>query len=214
MTARLPAALAPAEQAAALLTHCAREEQQAAGLRICDADLSGTQLECLRLRGVLFEGCRLTGCSWARADLTDVVFRRCELSNSDWRDAFFARVDFADCKAVGAGFAGTGWRAASFDGCALSYAVFDYARLRDVSFSGCDLSQASLHTCTWKNLRLDKTSLRQASLLHTPLAGLDLTGCTIDGLAVSDTNAELRGAVVTMEQAAMLARRLGIVIKP
>ena len=154
-------ALAPVEQAAALLTHCAHEEQQAAGLRICGADLSGTQLECLRLHGVLFEGCRLTGCSWARADLTDVVFRRCELSNSDWRDAFFARVDFADCKAVGASFAGTGWRAASFDGCALSYAVFDHARLRDVSFSGCDLSQTSLHTCTWKNLRLDKTSLRQ-----------------------------------------------------
>ena len=31
--------------------------------------------------------------------------------------------------------------------------------------------------------------------------------------AVSDTHAELRGAVVTMEQAAMLAKRLGLVIK-
>ena len=42
---------------------------------------------------------------------------------------------------------------------------------------------------------------------------LDLTGCTLDGIAVSDTHAELRGAVVTMEQAAMLAKRLGLVIK-
>ena len=55
--------------------------------------------------------------------------------------------------------------------------------------------------------------MRSASFLHTPLTGLDLTSCELDGLAVSDTNAELRGAVVTMEQAAMLAKRLGIVIK-
>lgn len=60
---------------------------------------------------------------------------------------------------------------------------------------------------------LARTSLRAARLLHTPLMGLDLTGCELDGIAVSDTNAELRGAVVTMEQAAMLAKRLGVVIK-
>ena len=97
--------------------------------------------------------------------------------------------------------------------CTLSYAVFDRARLREVGFSGCDLSNASLNECTWKGLQLDRTMLRSASFLHTPLAGLDLTGCELDGIAVSDTNAELRGAVVTMEQAAMLAKRLGLVIK-
>ena len=101
----------------------------------------------------------------------------------------------------------------AFDACALSYAVFDRARLREVGFSGCDLSNASLNECTWKGLQLDRTMLRSASFLHTPLAGLDLTGCELDGIAVSDTNAELRGAVVTMEQAAMLAKRLGLVIK-
>ena len=91
--------------------------------------------------------------------------------------------------------------------------MFDRARLRGVTFSACDLGNASLNECTWKALRLDKTVLRSASLLHTSLAGLDLTGCELDGIAVSDTNAELRGAVVTMEQAAMLAKRLGLVIK-
>ncbi|WP_462385449.1 pentapeptide repeat-containing protein, partial [Intestinibacillus massiliensis] len=116
-------------------------------------------------------------------------------------------------KAVGAGFAETGWRQAAFAGCALAYAAFDRARLREVAFSDCDLSHAVFHECTWKRLSLDKTRLREASFLHTPLAGLDLTGCELDGLAVSDTNAELRGAIVTAEQAAMLAKRLGLVIK-
>ena len=91
--------------------------------------------------------------------------------------------------------------------------MFDQARLRRVAVSGCDLTGASFCDCQWKGWTLTRTVLRSARFLHTPLSGLDLTSCELDGLAVSDTNAELRGAIVTMEQAAMLAKRLGIVIK-
>lgn len=75
MTARLPAALEPVSDAAALLSRCEREERLAEGLHIRGADLSGTRFEGLRLHGVLLEGCRLTGCRWERADVSDVVFR-------------------------------------------------------------------------------------------------------------------------------------------
>ena len=101
----------------------------------------------------------------------------------------------------------------NFRDCRLSDAVFDQARLRRVAVSGCDLTGASFCDCQWKGWTLTRTVLRSARFLHTPLSGLDLTSCELDGLAVSDTNAELRGAIVTMEQAAMLAKRLGIVIK-
>ena len=213
MTVRLPESLAPVPDAAERFAWAEQEERTVEGLHLCGADLSDTCYEGLRLRSVLFENCRLTGCRWERADLGNVVFRRCELSNSGWRDAFWERTVFEDCKAVGAGFAETGWRQAAFAACALAYATFDRARLREVAFSDCDLSHAAFHECTWKRLSLDKTRLREASFLHTPLAGLDLTGCELDGLVVSDTNAELRGAIVTAEQAAMLAKRLGLVIK-
>ena len=75
MTARLPAALEPVSDAAALLSRCEREERLAEGLHIRGAGLSGTRFEGLRLHGVLLEGCRLTGCRWERADVSDVVFR-------------------------------------------------------------------------------------------------------------------------------------------
>lgn len=126
---------------------------------------------------------------------------------------FFERVELNGCKAVGANFSETGWRDAYWRDCRLSDAVFDRARLRRVMVLGCDLTGASFCDCQWKNWTLEHTALRSTRFLHTPLMGLDLTGCELDGLAVSDTNAELRGAVVTMEQAAMLAKRLGLVIK-
>ncbi len=91
--------------------------------------------------------------------------------------------------------------------------MFDRTRLRRVAFLSSDLTGASFCDCQWKDWTLTRTVLRSARLLHTSLAGLDLTDCVLDGIAISDTNVELRGALVTMEQAAMLAKRLGLVIK-
>ena len=50
-------------------------------------------------------------------------------------------------------------------------------------------------------------------LFHTPLAGLDLTTCHLEGLVLSDGGEELRGVIVDRWQAGELARRLGIVIR-
>ena len=66
MSARLPAALASVQDAAALLTHAARDEQTVENVCIRGADLSGTRYDGLRLRGVRLENCRLTGCRWPR----------------------------------------------------------------------------------------------------------------------------------------------------
>ena len=45
------------------------------------------------------------------------------------------------------------------------------------------------------------------------LKDVDLTTCDIDALTLSESCAELRGAVVDLWQAAGLARRLGLIIK-
>ena len=50
-----------------------------------------------------------------------------------------------------------------------------------------------------------------AELFKTPLEGMDLTTCQIDGLIVDPPS--LRGAVVTAEQACGLAKLLGLIIR-
>ena len=47
----------------------------------------------------------------------------------------------------------------------------------------------------------------------TKLSGLDFTSCNIEGLTVSDTGAELKGAKVDVWQAAMFAKLLGLIIE-
>ena len=51
------------------------------------------------------------------------------------------------------------------------------------------------------------------SSLSFILAGLDFTSCNIEGLTVSDTGAELKGAKVDVWQAAMFAKLLGLIIE-
>ena len=50
-----------------------------------------------------------------------------------------------------------------------------------------------------------------AELFKTPLEGMDLTTCQIDGLIVDPPS--LRGAVVTAVQACGLAKLLGLIIR-
>ncbi|MEG2204944.1 MAG: hypothetical protein RRY21_07270, partial [Oscillospiraceae bacterium] len=60
-------------------------------------------------------------------------------------------------------------------------------------------------------LTLHAVKLTGASLFQTPLKGLDLTDCVLDGITVAGS--ELRGATVTLFQAADLARLLGLIVK-
>ena len=68
-------------------------------------------------------------------------------------------------------------------------------------------------SCQWKQVELLDCSLSGVSFFQTPLSGLDLTSCRLEGLILSQDGGELRGAVVDRWQAAELAKRMGLVIK-
>ena len=63
----------------------------------------------------------------------------------------------------------------------------------------------------WRALTFEVCPLMAAELFKTPLEGMDLTTCQIDGLIVDPPS--LRGAVVTAEQACGLAKLLGLIIR-
>ena len=42
---------------------------------------------------------------------------------------------------------------------------------------------------------------------------MDLTGCTIDGITLSETCAELKGAILDASQTPVVARILGITVR-
>ena len=62
-----------------------------------------------------------------------------------------------------------------------------------------------------KNIEFTDCDLTRATLFGTPMKGLDLTTCTLDGVLVNLP--DLRGMIVTPLQAAELAKLLGLVVK-
>ena len=69
-----------------------------------------------------------------------------------------------------------------------------------------DLSEGKL-----QSIEFSDCDLRKIQLLHTPLDGIDLRSCEIGGLKLNLS--DLKGAIVTAQQAIELAAFLGIIIQ-
>ena len=57
---------------------------------------------------------------------------------------------------------------------------------------------------------LRENDLTGAELFRAELRGIDLSSCTIDGIVLSQSCGELRGVKIGANQAAVVARILGI----
>ena len=76
---------------------------------------------------------------------------------------------------------------------------------------GCNLAEASLSGLRFKGgITLERCDLTRAELYQTRLAGVDLSGCEIAGIRLSDAKSELRGAKIAPEQAIDLVGLLGV----
>lgn len=207
-----PGALLLEPDFAALAALCKREERPVTARRVKGAVLTGADLSGLSLSGVVLEGCRLLGCR-LEADFTDVLVQGCDLSNCVFTDAYFLRTAFVSCKGVGAVFSESRLRQVTMERSAFSFANFDGAKGDRLHLKGCKLDCASLSACELRRLVMEETDFTGASFFKTPLAGLDFTSCTIEGMQVSSSLSELKGAVVTAYQAAGLAKLMGLVIR-
>ena len=76
----------------------------------------------------------------------------------------------------------------------------------------CDLRETVLSGMRLSRVLLERVELGGAELFGTSLAGVDLTTCGIGGLVLSDGCRELRGAKIAPEQAAEVARLMGVEI--
>ena len=74
--------------------------------------------------------------------------------------------------------------------------------------SGALLSRAELKRTAFKDVKLVG-----AEMFMTKMRGTDFTKCDISGIVLSRELSELRGVTVTYEQAADLAKLLGLIVK-
>ena len=73
------------------------------------------------------------------------------------------------------------------------------------------MQETALNSTTLKSVAFADCDLTRATIHQTPMKGVDLRTCRLDGLTVDIP--DLRGMIVTQEQAAELALLLGLEIR-
>lgn len=187
------------------------EESDIVARQIKDGAFADMDLSKVRFREVLFENCTFNHGSFIGTEFIDVVFNACDLSNSDFSDGYFNRCQFMGCKGVGINLINANLQQVTIAGSNFKYANFSTTKLKNVHVVGSDISKASITECKLSNLVLEDVKLISISFFQTPLKGIDFTKSQIDGLVVS--GGELRGAIVSADQATELAKLLGVVVK-
>ena len=165
----------------------------------------------IEFKNCVFHGCQFSQCCLDNLSLTDVLLENCSFSACHLQDLAACRVTLRGCKLMGVGMTHSLLRDVSFLGCNLRYAAMGGSRLKAVLFDGCSLQESDCSEWRWKDTAFSDCDLRKAQLLHTSLNGMDLRSCELDSFRLAPQ--DLKGAIVTPEQAMMLAGFLGVVIR-
>ena len=187
-----------------------------------DADISGCVFACETLSGSFghaeFERCTFRQVSfadtrWARASFDGCTFSSCDFTGAHMARSFLRDCRLSDCRFTGADFHGSYIERVSFRSCLLGYANLSESKAQHVKFVSSALREASLDHMKAKSLAFEDADLTRAELFGTSLKGCDLSSSTIDGIRISDTFAELKGASVSLEQAPAVLSVLGVRVK-
>ena len=172
---------------------------------VCGADAS--KIEC---KNSTFKDCTFTDCRFAWASFYECTFEDCVFSGCVFTDAFFRNAKLSRCQCDGCNFSSSHMRDSILFHSGFRYATFYKGVWNRVTLDNSNFKEAALTEMRLTKPVFKKTDFTGADFFKTPLKGLDLCDCVIDGIAVSDSCAELRGAKITAEQAPTVARLIGV----
>jgi uncharacterized protein YjbI with pentapeptide repeats len=111
---------------------------------------------------------------------------------------------------VGSDFSHSYFKEVKIEQSAFNYANCVKTTWMNCVMSDCDFKEAFMSEVKFKVVRLNKVNLTHVDFFKTPLKAIDLSDCLIEGIMLSDTFSELRGAKINMYQAAGIAQLLGV----
>lgn len=171
----------------------------------------GRDLSFYEFHATELERCSLVRANLSKASFYDCILTSCDLSNAILSEAFLSRTRLVGCKLEGAQLNGAILRSASLVDCQCRYLNLGEAKLEGSTLRRCDLHEAFLSQVQLRRKsRLDECDLTKADLFRTTLSGIDLSSCNVEGIGLSADRSELRGAIVSIEQAPELAALLGV----
>lgn len=191
--------------------HRARtEERDLEDLEVAGESLAGLDLSRLEYDRVIFRKCRFERCDFSRAVFYQSAFEGGDFSNCGFLDTVWTKSRICGCKGDGGKFIGSRWRDCLLTDSAFRYGNFSKSQWSRTRLEGCDLSQAALAEARVAGLEPRRTSFQGADFFRTPLKGVDLSDCHIQGITVSESLQELRGMRINPGQAVDLVPLLGV----
>lgn len=166
---------------------------------------NGATFEHALFRDCLFEQVDFRDCTFR-----DVVFEGCRFIGCSMDKAWLNRVDMRDCSAPGLSLVQARLALVGLFASDLSYANLSETSVDHLSVRGSRLREAALQRSKLKHVALEETDLTRLDVFGTLLAGIDVSSCIFDAPVLSSDFRELRGLVVSLEQALDMARLLGV----
>ena len=197
-----------------LLAQAREEDRLPMGLSFTQEIVEGLDLSELEFRDAVFRKCRFLGCDFSGAAFLGCRLEGCDLSGCRLPGSFWRDCHLTGCKADGADFRRSRLRDTELTGCLFRSVPFTGGRWDRIDVKDCNFTESVLSELHLSGVVFDRANLTGAELFHTPLTGMDLTTCTLDGIVLSETCAELKGATIHASQAAVVARILGITVVP
>ncbi len=195
-----------------LLERAEETGESVRGVAFENETITGLDFYKIDLEQVTFTGCRFVGCDFTKAGLYECAFAGCDFSNVPFRESYWKRCTVTDCKGDGADLSMAVLRLGEIRDSSLCYANFYEAALEELLFQNTRCRSAGFQKVKWKKVRLEKVVLSGAEFFRTSLKGVDLSDCEIDGITVSESLAELKGAKISAHQAEDIARLAGVKI--
>lgn len=161
---------------------------------------------------VSFIKCQISGSIFEGAEFFDVTFDQCDLSNCNFKNAYFKNCRFSNCKMDGSTFGSASFKSVKMEGSTFLYCNFVATLWENTETVDSDLKQSFMSEVRFKKPVFRNVNLESVDFFKTKLKGIDLSGCNIVNIMVSDTYTELAGVKVNIYQAADLAKLLKIQI--
>lgn len=185
-------------------------EEEFDGYEIYSVSGANQSLSTFRMYFSVIKQCDFSNTHFHGADLMDVRFENCDFSNATFQLSSIHRAQFINCKFVGTKFAQGKLGHVQFDQCMLTMASFEGCKLEKVLVSHSTLQQLDMYDVKMKELLFDMCDLSGAVFEQTKLNTVDVSRSYFEQLTVDP--ADLKGCIVSREQAAYFAGLLGIIV--
>lgn len=158
----------------------------------------------------LFDRCDFAESKREMINFTDVVFRGCNFANAQWERVGLQRVRFEACKFTGASWDDCIAVETRLDECVGELFAWSKCKLRDVAVEKCDLKGWSIYDCKPQRFVCHNSRLSGLEVNFTRFTGVDWSDCTLENVRMDPV--AFKGCAVSIEQAVMFTRMLGIVV--